>query len=52
MFELDILVFNWIYNQCFTLGKIFGFGALEGFLMYLILFSQAFVIDHKKVSRK
>ena len=52
MFKLDILILNWIYNQCLILGKIFGFGALEGFLMYLILFSQAFVIDRKKVSKK
>lgn len=52
MFKLDIAIFNWVYNQCLSLGSIFGFGALEGFLMYLVLFSQAFVIDKKKVGRK
>lgn len=52
MFKLDIAVFNWVYNQCLILGKIFGFGALEGLLMYLTLLSPIIIIDKKKVTKK
>lgn len=52
MFKLDIAVFNWVYNQCLTLGSIFGFGALEGLLMYLTLLSPIIIADRKKVIKK
>lgn len=52
MFKLDILVFNWLYNNCLTLGEIFGFGALEGFLMYLLLLSPIAIMDRKKAGQK
>lgn len=52
MFKLDIAVFNWVYNQCLTLGSIFEFGALEGLLMYLTLLSPIIIADRKKVIKK
>lgn len=27
-------MFDIIYNSCKTLGSVFGFGALEGFIIY------------------
>ena len=35
MFDLDLQVFNYLYNTCKILGKTFGYGAFEGFIMYL-----------------
>lgn len=35
MFNLDIEIFNFIYNQCKALGSAFYLGAFEGFVMYL-----------------
>ena len=33
---LDKLIFDFIYDSCQHLGKAFGYGALEGFLTYLV----------------
>ena len=52
MFKLDIAVFDWVYNQCLMLGNIFGFGALEGLLMYLTLLSPIIIANRKKVTKK
>lgn len=35
MFELDKQIISFIYYHCKTLGGAFGYGALEGFIMYL-----------------
>lgn len=32
---LDSIIYNFIYRHCYALGKVFGYGALEGFIMYL-----------------
>lgn len=34
MFDLDIRIFNFIYSICKSLGNSFGYGALEGAIMY------------------
>ncbi|MBD7909723.1 MULTISPECIES: hypothetical protein [Clostridium] len=34
MFRLDLLVYNFIFNNCQALGNVFGFGAFEGFIIY------------------
>lgn len=34
MFDLDIRIFNFLYNQCARLGNVFGIGAGGGLLMY------------------
>lgn len=35
MFDLDLRLFNFIYNHCYQLGRSMGFGALEGFILYV-----------------
>ena len=34
MFKLDIELVRFVYNSCDSLGKCFGFGAMEGLCMY------------------
>jgi hypothetical protein len=34
MFNLDMPVFNYIYNSCRQMGNVIGFGAYEGFIIY------------------
>lgn len=41
MFDLDLRLFYFIYNQCRSLGSAFGFGAFEGFIMYLSIIMLA-----------
>lgn len=43
MFNLDIRLFNYIYNNCKSLGSTFGFGAFEGLVMYSSLILLAIV---------
>ena len=35
MFELDKQIISFIYFHCKTLGGVFGYGALEGFITYV-----------------
>lgn len=37
MFNLDVAIFNFIYEQCKGLGTALGYGALEGFITYFII---------------
>ena len=37
MFDLDIAIFEFIYNSCMRLGRAFGYGAFEGFIIYFII---------------
>ena len=39
MFNLDKQIISFIYNQCKTCGEAFGYGALEGFLIYMGIIS-------------
>lgn len=32
--NLDVQIFNYFYQQCRTLGGVFGFSAFEGFVLY------------------
>ncbi|MCI1478203.1 MAG: hypothetical protein LKH93_19755 [Clostridium beijerinckii] len=34
MFNLDIQLFNYLYNSCRLLGNAFNMGAFEGFVLY------------------
>lgn len=34
MFNLDKQIISFIYYHCKTLGGVFGYGALEGLIMY------------------
>lgn len=36
-------MFELIYNSCKTLGSVFGFGALEGFIIYSGIVSYGFL---------
>ena len=31
---MDSIIYNFIYSHCNSLGKVFGYGALEGFITY------------------
>ena len=35
MFKLDKQIIGFIYEQCKTLGCAFGYGALEGMIIYI-----------------
>lgn len=35
MFGLDTLILNFFFSQFKMLGTMFGFGAFEGFILYL-----------------
>lgn len=35
MFDLDKQIISFIYNQCKTCGEAFGYGVLEGFILYI-----------------
>lgn len=49
MFNLDIRIFNLIYQQCKSLGDAFYMGAFEGFIMYSSLIALAIVkVGEKK----
>ena len=48
MFNLDIQIFNFIYDHCSTLGNIFGIGAGGGLLMYISFIIYAINIDTGK----
>jgi hypothetical protein len=32
--NLDVQLFNYFYQQCKSLGGVFGFGAFEGLVLY------------------
>lgn len=53
MFNLDVRVFNYVYNNCRQMGSVFGFGAFEGFIMYSSLVSLGIIrfLDAKKVKK-
>lgn len=52
MFDLDIKVINYIYQQCRALGSIFNFGAFEGFVMYAGLITLGIIkVTEKKVKK-
>lgn len=34
MFNLDIQLFNYLYNSCRLLGNAFNMGIFEGFVLY------------------
>lgn len=44
---------QFIYHQCSTLGRAFGFGALEGFILYLgmAIWGVNVVTNAKKVQK-
>lgn len=54
MFDLDLRVFTFCYNQCRNLGKSFGFGAFEGMVLYvgIILLPITSAMDKKKKARE
>lgn len=54
MFNSDITIFNFIYEHCYTLGKIFNLGALEGFIIYagLIAWVVMYNVNFSKKSRR
>ena len=33
---MDSIIYNFIYTHCLRLGSTFGYGALEGTIMYFI----------------
>lgn len=41
MFKLDCIIVKFIYTQCKIAGSIFGYGAFEGFVMCLGIFTAA-----------
>lgn len=54
MFKLDIYIFNFLYNQCKMLGNALNYGAFEGFIIYLGIFTATTlkVLNNKKVANK
>ena len=49
MFDFDIRIFNFFYQQCKSLGNVFCMGAFEGFVMYTSLITLAIVkVGEKK----
>lgn len=53
MFNLDLKVFYYLYDNCRVLGSAFGFGAFEGFVMYASVITLAIVKvnEAKKVKK-
>ncbi|MDS0525443.1 hypothetical protein NNC19_07115 [Clostridium sp. SHJSY1] len=49
MFKYDLVVINWIYNNCKMLGNVFGYGAFEGFIIYtgIIIVAVTSVINKR-----
>lgn len=52
MFYLDKVLYRYIYMHCSKLGSTFGFGAIEGFIMYLIMILGTTVAILEKRKRK
>lgn len=54
MFDLDILLFNYLYGLCKAFGGVFSLGAFEGFIMYssILAWGTSIVINAKKVQKK
>lgn len=50
MFKLDSIFFSFIFNSCKTLGNTFGYGAFEGAVIYLGLFTIAGIKGFSKAS--
>lgn len=49
---LDVAVLGFIYKQCFLLGSSFGFGALEGGVMYTLLIALGVVKVKESKSKR
>lgn len=54
MFKLDLAIFNFIYSNCKILGSALGYGAREGFVIYLGIFGIAITrtINKRKAVKK
>lgn len=46
-------MFDFLYHHCYRLGSAFGFGAFEGFVLYLgtIALAITTVMDSKKAKK-
>lgn len=53
MFNLDLILFNLIYRKCLLLGLTFGYGALEGAVIYaaIIMAGVTSLSNAKKVKK-
>lgn len=52
MFNLDIALFNYLYNACKSLGGVFGYGAFEGLVAYAGIILLGFNVATKKERKK
>lgn len=50
MFNLDIILFDFLYKHCRSLGNAFGYGSFEGLVLYstVVLLGITATLDKRK----